>query len=635
MKGTQADLNWLADPKVFAVNRLNAYSDHSYYLDIDKALNGDAMELKQSLNGRWYFNYAKNPNERFVDFYKEDIDCHYFDMIDVPGHIQMQGYDQMQYINTLYPWDGHEKLRPPHISSDDNPVGSYVCYFEVNEALKNKTTRLVFDGVETAYYVWLNGEFIGYSEDSFTPSSFDVTYALKDGENKLAVEVYKRSSASWLEDQDFWRFSGIFRDVSLYAIEDIHINDLFVKTTLKNNYKDVQVSVNLDVIAKKEGYLNTALYDQNNNIIYQAKQLPLTNFSFGLTNVNLWSSENPYLYKLLLTVYDHDDNLVEVIPQKIGFREFKMDQGIMKLNGQRIVFRGVNRHEFAADKGRAITKEDMLYDIKFMKMHNINAVRTSHYPNQSLWYDLCDEYGIYLIDEANLESHGSWQKLGACEPSWNIPGNLPQWHDVVVDRANTMLQRDKNHPSILIWSCGNESYAGTNIVAMANHFRENDPTRLVHYEGCVWNRNYCEATDMESRMYAKAKEIETYLQGNPAKPYISCEYMHAMGNSLGGMKHYTDLEDKYAQYQGGFIWDYIDQAVYYTNGYGEKVLGYGGDFKERYTDYNFCGDGIVFADRTISPKAQEVKYLYQDIIIKPTDAGVIITNKMMFSNTSK
>ena len=581
MKGTQADLNWLADPKVFAVNRLNAYSDHSYYLDIDKALNGDAMELKQSLNGRWYFNYAKNPNERFVDFYKEDIDCHYFDMIDVPGHIQMQGYDQMQYINTLYPWDGHEKLRPPHISSDDNPVGSYVCYFEVNEALKNKTTRLVFDGVETAYYVWLNGEFIGYSEDSFTPSSFDVTYALKDGENKLAVEVYKRSSASWLEDQDFWRFSGIFRDVSLYAIEDIHINDLFVKTTLKNNYKDVQVSVNLDVIAKKEGYLNTALYDQNNNIIYQAKQLPLTNFSFGLTNVNLWSSENPYLYKLLLTVYDHDDNLVEVIPQKIGFREFKMDQGIMKLNGQRIVFRGVNRHEFAADKGRAITKEDMLYDIKFMKMHNINAVRTSHYPNQSLWYDLCDEYGIYLIDEANLESHGSWQKLGACEPSWNIPGNLPQWHDVVVDRANTMLQRDKNHPSILIWSCGNESYAGTNIVAMANHFRENDPTRLVHYEGCVWNRDYCEATDMESRMYAKAKEIETYLQGNPAKPYISCEYMHAMGNSLGGMKHYTDLEDKYAQYQGGFIWDYIDQAVYYTNGYGEKVLGYGGDFKER------------------------------------------------------
>lgn len=614
MKGTQADLNWLADPKVFAVNRLNAYSDHSYYLDIDKALNGDAMELKQSLNGRWYFNYAKNPNERFVDFYKEDIDCHYFDMIDVPGHIQMQGYDQMQYINTLYPWDGHEKLRPPHISSDDNPVGSYVCYFEVNEALKNKTTRLVFDGVETAYYVWLNGEFIGYSEDSFTPSSFDVTYALKDGENKLAVEVYKRSSASWLEDQDFWRFSGIFRDVSLYAIEDIHINDLFVKTTLKNNYKDVQVSVNLDVIAKKEGYLNTALYDQNNNIIYQAKQLPLTNFSFGLTNVNLWSSENPYLYKLLLTVYDHEDNLVEVIPQKIGFREFKMDQGIMKLNGQRIVFRGVNRHEFAADKGRAITKEDMLYDIKFMKMHNINAVRTSHYPNQSLWYDLCDEYGIYLIDEANLESHGSWQKLGACEPSWNIPGNLPQWHDVVVDRANTMLQRDKNHPSILIWSCGNESYAGTNIVAMANHFRENDPTRLVHYEGCVWNRDYCEATDMESRMYAKAKEIETYLQGNPAKPYISCEYMHAMGNSLGGMKHYTDLEDKYAQYQGGFIWDYIDQAVYYTNGYGEKVLGYGGDFKERYTDYNFCGDGIVFADRTIRQKLKKLN-IYIKILL--------------------
>lgn len=635
MEKTSADLNWLENPEVFAVNRLKAYSDHRYYQSFEKALHNEEMELKQSLNGRWYFSYAKNPNERLVNFYQEDFDCHHFDMIDVPGHIQMQGYDQMQYINTLYPWDGHENLRPPHISNNDNPVGSYVCYFEVNEALKHKTTRLVFDGVETAFYVWLNGEFVGYSEDSFTPSSFEVTSVLKEGVNKLAVEVYKRSSASWLEDQDFWRFSGIFRDVNLYAIADIHINDLFVKTDLKNDYKDAEVTVSLDVIAKKSGYLNTVLYDQDQQIVYQAKNLPLGEVSFALNNVRLWSSEDPYLYNLLLVVYDQDDKLVEVVSQKVGFREFKMDQGIMKLNGQRIVFRGINRHEFAADKGRAITKADMLFDIKFMKMHNINAVRTSHYPNQTLWYDLCDQYGIYLIDETNLETHGSWQKLGACEPSWNIPGNLPQWHDAVIDRANSMLQRDKNHPSILIWSCGNESYAGTNIVAMADYFRENDPTRLVHYEGCVWNRDYCEATDMESRMYAKAKEIEAYLQNNPVKPYISCEYMHAMGNSLGGMKHYTDLEDRYEQYQGGFIWDYIDQAVNYKNKYGKKVLGYGGDFKERYTDYNFCGDGIIFADRTISPKAQEVKYLYQDIIIKPTAHGVIITNKMMFSNTNK
>lgn len=635
MKGTKADLNWLTDPRVFAVNRLDAYSDHRYYRDVEQALNSKEMDLKQSLNGRWYFSFAKNPNERFVEFYDENVDCHHFDMIDVPGHIQMQGYDSMQYINTLYPWDGHEELRPPHVSMKDNPVASYVRYFEVNEALKGKSTRLVFDGVETAYYVWLNGEFIGYSEDTFTPSSFDITYALKDGENKLAVEVYKRSSASWLEDQDFWRFSGIFRDVSLYAIEDIHINDLFVKTILKNDYQDVDVTVKLDILAKRPGYLDVEVYDQNKNIVLKKDKQELNDLSFSLTKIKLWSGEDPYLYSLLLKVYDQLGNLIEVVNQAVGFREFKMEHGIMKLNGKRIVFRGVNRHEFAADKGRAITKEEMLFDIKYMKSHNINAVRTSHYPNQSLWYELCDQYGVYLIDESNLESHGSWQKLGTCEPSWNVPGNLPEWHDVVIDRANTVLQRDKNHPSVLIWSCGNESYAGSNIVDMANHFRKNDPSRLVHYEGCVWNRDYSDSTDMESRMYAKAKEIEEYLLSNPEKPYISCEYMHAMGNSLGGMKHYIDLEDKYAQYQGGFIWDYIDQAVYYQNQYGHRVLGYGGDFKERYTDYNFCGDGIIFANRKESPKGQEVKYLYQDIIIKPTDSGVLITNKMMFSNTNK
>lgn len=635
MKGKKADLNWLTDPKVYEVNRLNAYSDHRYYIDENKALNNEEMELKQSLNGRWYFSFAKNPSERYADFYLDDVDCHNFEMINVPGHIQMQGYDQMQYINTLYPWDGHEHLRPPHISMSDNPVASYVRYFEVDEILKGKKTRLVFEGVETAYYVWLNGEFIGYSEDTFTPSSFDITYALRDGENKLAVEVYKRSSASWLEDQDFWRFSGIFRDVNLYAINDIHINDLFVRSVLKNDYQDAELTVELDILANENGYLAVDVYNRDNQVIYSEQQLPLNSFTFTLKQINLWSGEDPYLYKMVLKVYDASNHMIEVVPQNIGLREFKMDHGVMKLNGQRIVFRGVNRHEFAADKGRAITKDEMLFDIKYMKTHNINAVRTSHYPNQSLWYELCDRYGVYLIDETNLESHGSWQKLGTCEPSWNVPGNLPEWHDVVIDRANTVLQRDKNHPSVLIWSCGNESYAGSNIVDMANHFRDNDPTRLVHYEGCVWNRDYCDSTDMESRMYARAKEIEEYLQTNPEKPYISCEYMHAMGNSLGGMKHYTDLEDKYEQYQGGFIWDYIDQAVYYQNKYGKKVLGYGGDFKDRYTDYNFCGDGIVFADRKESPKGQEVKYLYQDVIIKPTDRGVSITNKMMFSNTSK
>lgn len=628
-------LDWLENPEIFAVNRLDATSNHKYYQNLDDALNSKSMELKQSLNGIWKFKYAKNSQERDVDFYKEERDCRDFDEITVPGHIQMQGYDQMQYINTLYPWDGHEELRPPFISKEYNPVGSYVRYFELNSALQNKKVNLVFDGVETAFYVWLNGKFVGYSEDSFTPSAFDVSDVLKEGKNKLAVEVYKRSSASWLEDQDFWRFSGIFRDVNLYAYDDLHIRDLFIYTDLKNNYQNAQVRVEYDVVGAEYGSLSLDILDRDNHTVYQMKQDNFQNLNFELNNVHLWSAEDPYLYTFVFSLFDSNSRLIEVVPQKFGFREFQMDNGIMKINGKRIVFRGINRHEFSADRGRAITKEDMLFDIQFMKKNNINAVRTSHYPNQSLWYDLCDEYGIYLIDETNLETHGSWQKLGKCDPSWNIPGNLPEWKDVVIDRAQSMFERDKNHPSILIWSCGNESYAGTNIVAMAQFFREHDPRRLVHYEGCFWNRDYNDATDMESRMYAKVADIEEYLGTNPEKPYISCEYMHAMGNSLGGMKHYVDLEDQYDQYQGGFIWDYIDQAVYYVNEQGYKVLGYGGDFKDRFTDYNFCGDGIIFADRTLSPKVQEVKYLYQDIVISPTQKGVVIKNKMLFTNTNQ
>ena len=318
----------------------------------------------------------------------------------------------------------------------------------------------------------------------------------------------------------------------------------------------------------------------------------------------------------------------------MGFRRFELKDRLMCLNGKRVVFRGINRHEFNVRRGRSITKEDMMWDIRFMKRHNINAVRTCHYPDQSLWYELCDEYGIYLIDEANLESHGSWQKMGACEPSWNVPGNLPEWKNCVVDRARSMLERDKNHPSILIWSCGNESYAGEDILAMSEFYKERDPSRLVHYEGVFWNREYDRTSDMESRMYAKPWEVAEYLEKDPKKPFILCEYMHAMGNSLGGMKKYTDLEDKYAMYQGGFIWDYIDQSLMKKDTYGREHMTYGGDFGDRPTDYSFCGNGIVYGDRTISPKAQEVKYLYQDIRLIPDSKGVSIENRRLFTDTS-
>lgn len=638
MINNKPSLDWLENPEIFRVNRIDAHSDHWFYEKVEDVKLEDAMPLKQNLNGKWRFSYSENPSLRIKEFYKDDFDINGFDYIEVPGHIQLQGYDKCQYINTMYPWEGHDELRPPHISKTYNPGGSYVTFFEVKDELKNKQTFISFQGVETAFYVWVNGEFVGYSEDTFTPSEFDITDYLREGENKLAVEVYKRSSASWMEDQDFWRFSGIFRDVYLYAVPETHVNDIFIKTDLYDDFKNAKLNAELKMIGNAETTVETYLEDKEGNKIAISEKVP---FSDELTlyldaqNISLWSAEEPNLYTLYILVKKKDGTLVEVVTQKIGFRHFEMKDKIMCLNGKRIIFKGVNRHEFSARRGRSITKEDMLWDIKFLKQHNINAVRTSHYPNQSLWYKLCDEYGIYLIEETNLESHGSWQKMGQIEPSWNVPGSLPEWQATVLDRASSMVERDKNHPSVLIWSCGNESYAGEDIYQMSEYFRKKDPSRLVHYEGVTRCREFDDTSDMESRMYAKATEIEEYLNDNPKKPYISCEYMHSMGNSTGGMMKYTELEDKYLMYQGGFIWDYGDQALYRKLPDGKEVLAYGGDFTDRPTDYNFSGNGLIYADRTISPKAQEVKYLYQNVKLEPDAKGVTIKNQNLFVNTDK
>ena len=460
-------LTWLEDPEVFAVNRKEAHSDHVYYENTEEMVLGADMPLRQSLNGTWYFSYAKNPTVRVKDFYKKDFDCRMFDSIEVPGHIQTQGYDRCQYINTMYPWDGTEYLRPPMVSKEYNPVGSYVKYFVLEKNLQDKPVFVSFQGVETAFYVWLNGVFIGYSEDSFTPAEFELTPYLQDGENKLAVEVYKRSSASWLEDQDFWRFSGIFRDVYLYAVPKTHIEDLSVKSTLDNSYKNGKLYLKLKISGHTDCAVKAVLLNAEEKIVFEKniKGNSICEISGEVENVHAWSAEDPYLYQLYLYVENQKGNLIEAVPELVGFRTFEMIDKVMHINGKRIVFKGVNRHEFNVRRGRSIKKEDMLWDIEFMKQHNINAVRTSHYPNESLWYRLCDIYGIYLIDETNLESHGSWQKMGECEPSWNVPGSRPEWKEAVLDRAKSMFERDKNHPSVLIWSCGNESYAGTCIEA--------------------------------------------------------------------------------------------------------------------------------------------------------------------------
>ncbi len=601
-------LDWLANPEIFAVNREPAHSDHLCTVG--------GQQLKQSLNGTWKFNYTEHPDSRPADFYKTDSDVTDFDDITVPGHIQLQGYDKPQYVNTQYPWEGQESLIPPQIPQKRNPVGSYVKFFDVDESLLGKETFISFQGVETAIYVWLNGEFVGYAEDSFTPSEFNITPYLKEKNNKLAVEVYRYSTASWLEDQDFWRFSGIFRDVYLYAVPEIHVRDMKVIADYDYENGSGILTTELDIVGKNDYAVKLTLTDKNGNTIYESDA---ANVIASIPDVMPWSAEEPNLYTLTADIIVGDE-VVETAETKVGFRRFELKNNLMCLNGKRILFKGINRHEWSAERGRAITEEDMLWDIRFMKQNNINAVRTCHYPNNSLWYQLCDEYGIYLIDETNLETHGANEI---------VPASDPQWLGAVLDRAKSMYERDKNHASVLIWSCGNESNCGDDIAAMAAYFHETDSTRLVHYEGVFWNRKYDHITDMESRMYAKPCDVIEYLKQNTGKPYISCEYMHAMGNSLGGMKLYTDLEDKYEGYQGGFIWDYIDQALY-----KDGVLVYGGDFDDRQSDYGFCTNGIVYADRTYSPKVSESKQLYSNIRMRIENGVLTVENGNLFMDTS-
>lgn len=632
----QIRLDWLENPEVFKVNRIEHHSDHKYYKNIEESLRKEST-FKKSLNGNWKFNYANNLDGIIPNFYKEDYNVNGWNSIKVPAHIQLQGYDKPHYVNTMYPWDGHEVICPPKIPKEYNPVGSYVRDFEIDKDFIKSGVFISFQGVETAFYVWVNGKFVGYSEDSFTPSEFDLTPYVNEGNNRLAVMVVKYSTGSWLEDQDFWRLSGIFREVYLYTTPKTHVRDMFVKTYLKNEYKDSDLELELDLQGNLDCRLNITLENDENINILDIEEVVKENKIIinEVRNIKLWSAEEPNLYNLTIKVVDNNTNEIhEVITQKVGFREFKMINNIMCINGKRIVFKGVNRHEFSCYNGRCVSREEMLWDVKNIKQNNINAVRTSHYPNQTYFYELCDEYGLYLIDEANLESHGTWQKLGQSKPDYVVPDSRPEWLNIVVDRAEAVLERDKNHPSIVIWSCGNESFGGENIYKMSEYFRTRDDSRLVQYEGVIWDSRFEDTSDVESRMYAKVTDIETYLNNNPKKPFILCEYTHAMGNSNGAMHKYIELEDKYTMYQGGFIWDYIDQGLMAKDIYGKDYLAFGGDFADRPTDYNFCVNGIVYADRKESPKMQEVKFNYRNINVEVKKDSAIITNSNLFINTN-
>ena len=627
-----ADMKWLDNPEVFKVNQLESHSDHCYYLDYSD-MKKEKNPLLQSLNGQWEFAYSKNVMERPVDFYKETFDASGFDKIMVPGHIELAGYDKIRYINTMYPWEGKEYHRGAYSmettgaeegmfsEAQYNPVGSYIKYFDLDKNMCGKRIHICFEGVEEAMYLWLNGQFIGYAEDSFTPSEFDLTPYVKEKGNVLAVQVHKMSTAAFLEDQDFFRFFGIFRNVTLKAIPDVHLEDVWFKPVLNQDNESGSVSVSMKVSATDSQKVTAGfiLKDREENILVE-KSLQLNKendhlegtICVDLESVKLWDNHNPYLYHAYVELKAEDGLLAEVIPYDIGFRRIEIIDKVVYLNGKRLVITGVNRHEWNARTGRCIGIEDMKADISCMLRNNINSVRTCHYPDQIPWYYMCDDAGIYVMAETNLESHGSFQKLGAIEPSCNVPGSIPQWRDAVLERAKNNFETFKNHTSILFWSLGNESYAGDDIEAMNVYFAEKKDGRLVHYESSYYNRAYEDTiSDFETRMYAKPEDVEEYLNNSPKKPYILCEFMHDMGNSMGGLGSYMKLIDKYDMYHGGFIWDFIDQAIMVKDSVtGKDVLRYGGDFDDKPADYEFSANGIVFADRKEKPAMQEVRYYY-------------------------
>jgi len=631
---TQFDAARIADPRYFEQNRLPAHSDHWFYRNEAEAAQ-EKSGFVTSLNGLWKFHYARNLAGAIPGFEAREYCCKNWDDIRVPSHIQLEGWDAPQYANSQNPWDGHEAPEPGQIPVAFNPVASYAKHFTLPPDWRGAGNLFVsFQGVETSFALWLNGRFVGYASDSMTPADFDLTpYCEPGGENKLAVQVYKWSAGSWIQDQDFFRFSGIFRDVFLYVKPAVHAEDLRVTATLDEGCARGLLRVALRTGAP--GQAEMALRWAGETVAAWAGSTDEA-WEAEIPSVRPWSAETPNLYELAIIIRDERGEVQECLLEQVGFRRFEIADAVMRLNGKRIVFHGVNRHEFGNLRGRsAMTVEDTEFDLATMKRNNINAVRTSHYPNNSFFYRLCDRYGLYVIDEANIESHASWDRanrLGSMEGV--VPGDRPEWRDNVLARGNNLYQRDKNHPCVLIWSCGNESAGGANLLAMSELFRQLDSTRPVHYEGVWWDPRYPATTDIASAMYIPAAQVEAYLQAHRDKPMILCEYLHTMGNSGGAMYKYVELSEREPLYQGGFIWDYIDQSLTRKDRYGKPFEAYGGDFADRPTDYNFSGNGIVYGDRTPSPKMQEVRYQYQGVRIAVGKDAVTFCNKYLFTDAS-
>jgi len=655
------DFNNITKTDFFKENRMEAHSDHRIFKDSDELKTGESS-FYYSLNGSWKFNYAENYQYIDMDFINPDFNCDNWAEIPVPAHIQMHGYDNIQYVNVQYPWDGREEVAISSAPVEYNPTAMYIKTFSLPGNFDLERTYIHFAGVESAIALWLNGKYVGYSEDTFTPSEFDLSPYLVKGENKIVALVFKWTSGSWCEDQDFFRFSGIFRDVKLVCTPKCHIEDIKIESILSDDYDKADIMLGIksqsaeriritiaDAMSINESAdFNRRIcdikYQKENNkgktteILLSGDNAGRSNVRLHVENPKLWSAEYPYLYPVFIEVLDENGEVVEIILQKVGIRRFEIKDSIMLLNGRRIVFNGVNRHEFSCDAGRVPNFENTLLDIVTMKLNNINAIRTSHYPNDSALYDLCDIYGLYMIAENNLETHGVWESIerGLLPIEAAIPGDHEYWKECMLDRVNSCYQRDKNHAAILIWSVGNEAFGGCVIKAMHDKFHELDSMRPVHYEGIFHDRRYNDSSDIESQMYTPADGIREFLKEHRDKPFISCEYLHAMGNSCGAQDKYIKLSEEEALYQGGFIWDYIDQTITRINRFGEDYQAYGGDFDDRPTDWDFSGNGIVYGrNRKPSPKMQTVKYNYQNVKIVFGEKDFTVVNKNLFTNTNE
>lgn len=621
-----AQKNEWQDPNVNEINRAPMHTNYFAYENESNALKGckESSDNFMTLNGLWKFNWVKNAESRPTDFYQSNFNDKGWDNIKVPGLWELYGYGDPIYVNVGYPWRSQFKNNPPEVPTDNNHVGSYRKEIIVPTDWKGKEIFAHFGSVTSNMYLWVNGQFVGYSEDSKLEAEFNLTKYLKPGKNVIAFQVFRWSDGTYLEDQDFLRLSGVGRDCYLYTRNPQYIQDIRVTPDLDAQYKDATLNIALNLKGNSTVDLN--LLDNTGKSIAttSAKGTGKVSAEMAIANPQKWTAETPALYTLVATL-KNGNNIVEVIPVKVGFRKIELKNSQILVNGQPVLFKGADRHEMDPDGGYVVSQERMIQDIKAMKELNINAVRTCHYPDNNLWYDLCDQYGIYVVAEANVESHG----MGYGDQTL---AKNPLFAKAHIERNQRNVQRSYNHPSIIFWSLGNEAGFGPNFEACYTWVKNEDKTRAVQYEQAGTN----EFTDIYCPMYRNYKDCEDYCKGNVQKPLIQCEYAHAMGNSQGGFKEYWDLVRKYPKYQGGFIWDFVDQSVRWKTKEGRTFYAYGGDFnKYDASDNNFMDNGLISPDRKPNPHAHEVGHIYQSIWTTPSDManGVVsVYNENFFRN---